>query len=134
MKTAKVAIDSPPEYPNYQVSFNNQAYVLGEFKTPTASSIEMDKDWKKLVFMGKKAVDNLYKEGVQVQVVLLHGRGLDLSVHTIELASEAFYKVSDMGTFRLISSPREFGLMLSIGPLYHAQVMNRVDGNNCHLG
>ncbi|KAF9344563.1 hypothetical protein BGX34_005522, partial [Mortierella sp. NVP85] len=123
LKTTKVVIDSLQEYPDYQVSLDNHAYVLGEFKTPTASPEDMEKDWKKLVVMGKKAVDNLFKEGANVPVVLLHGQGLEVSVHTIALYSEAFYKVSDLGTFKLVSSPHEFGMLLSIGPLYSAQAI-----------
>ncbi|KAK3809972.1 MAG: hypothetical protein J3Q66DRAFT_351774 [Benniella sp.] len=129
LKTNKVMMDSLQEYPDYQVSLDNHAYILGEFKTPTASPEDMERDWKKLVVMGKKAVDNLFKAGVNVPVVLLHGQGLKVSVHTIALYSEAFYKVSDLGIFKLVSSPHEFGMLLSIGSLYSAQVIKETDGN-----
>jgi len=133
LKTNKVVIDSFQEYPDYQVSVDNHAYVLGEFKTPTASPEDMAKDWKKLVVMGKKVADNLFKEGINVPVILLHGQGMNVSVHTIALYSEAFYKVSDLGTFKLVSSPHEFGMLLSIGPLYSAQVIKGTDSNMYRL-
>lgn len=133
MKTSKVVIDSVQEYPDYQVSFGNHAYVLGEFKTPTASPEDMEKDWKKLVVMGKKTADNLFKEGFNVPIVLLHGQGLKVSVHTIDLYSEAFYRESDLGTFKLVSNPHEFGMLLSIGPLYSAQVIKGTDNNRYRL-
>ncbi|KAG0206573.1 hypothetical protein BGX31_002762, partial [Mortierella sp. GBA43] len=31
--------------------------------------------------------------------------------------------MSDFGTFKLVSSPHEFGMLLSIGPLYSAQAI-----------
>ncbi|KAF9363669.1 hypothetical protein BGX34_003559 [Mortierella sp. NVP85] len=84
--------------------------------------------------MGKKAADNLFKAGVIVPVVLLHGQGLKVNVHTIAFYSEAFYKVSDLGTFKLVSSPHEFGMLLSIGPLYSAQAIAAKSYNTIKSG
>ncbi|KAI1288618.1 hypothetical protein EDD11_009888 [Mortierella claussenii] len=115
------SLDSILEFPDYQVSFGEHSYILGEFKTAVASTEDMRKDYKKLAAMGKKVVDDLFQEGFPTFVILIHGQGMEVDVYSISLYSEAFYKMVNLGRFRLVSSPYEFGLLLSLGPLISAQ-------------
>ncbi|KAF9178802.1 hypothetical protein BGZ50_007455 [Haplosporangium sp. Z 11] len=114
-------LDARLVQPDYQVSFGSHAIVLGEFKTATASRKEMEDDYVKLVFMGKRAVDGLYKEGFPSPVVLIHGRGMEVDVYRLSLRAEAIYYLQSLGTFRLVSGPYEFPLLLGLGPLISAQ-------------
>ncbi|KAG0247332.1 hypothetical protein BG011_001660, partial [Mortierella polycephala] len=123
LHTGKVKVlDSVLEFPDYQVSFGEHAYILGEFKPAIASSEDMRKDYMKLVIMGKKAVDGLFRDGYPTPVILIHGQGMDVDVYSISLRSEAFYSLVNLGKFRLVSNPYEFGQLLSLGPLITAQI------------
>jgi hypothetical protein len=95
---------------------------LGEFKTPTATEQEMDDDLTKLVYMGKMSVDGLFSNGIPCPVVLIHGRGMNVSVYQLELRAEAIYHLQPLGTFRLLSGPYDFSLLLGLAPLIAAQV------------
>ncbi|KAF9898616.1 hypothetical protein BX616_003808 [Lobosporangium transversale] len=81
----------------------------------------MEDDLAKLAFMGKKAIDGLYADGYVLPVMLIHGRGMEVDVYQLSLDAEAFYCLRLHGTFRLISKPTEFGLLLGISPLISAQ-------------
>ena len=100
--------DARLQLPDYQVSFRNYSIVLGEFKTAMASPKLYQDDYVKLVFMGKKAVDGLYKAGYPIPVVLIHGRGMLMDVYTLGLVSEATYHLQSLGTFHLVSGPYQF--------------------------
>ncbi|KAF8924892.1 hypothetical protein BGZ58_001329 [Dissophora ornata] len=116
-------LDSPLQFPDYQVSIDKHAFVLGEFKTAVASAEDMDDDYKKLIIMGKKAVDGLYSDGFPSSVILIHGQGLLVDVYRLHLRAEAIYELQALGKFRLVSSPYEFGLLLGLGPLVTAQAV-----------
>ncbi|KAF9995161.1 hypothetical protein BGZ79_011164, partial [Entomortierella chlamydospora] len=62
------------QLPDYQVSIGEHTIVLGEFKTAMAPLKAMQDDYVKLGFMGKKAVDGLYKTGFPALGILIHGR------------------------------------------------------------
>ncbi|KAF9579563.1 hypothetical protein BGW38_004130 [Lunasporangiospora selenospora] len=107
--------------PDYQVSLGRYSFVLGEFKTPTATLQDMDNDFTKLVYMGKKSVDGLFSKEIPCPVVLIHGRGMSVSVYRLELRAEAIYHLQLIGTFRLLSGPYDFPLLLGLAPLIAAQ-------------
>jgi hypothetical protein len=96
--------------------------VLGEFKTAMVSPKSYQDDDVKLVFMGKKAVDGLYKAGYPIPVVLIHGKGMLMDVYTLIILSEAIYHLQSLGTVHLVSGPYQFRLLQSIGPLLSAEV------------
>jgi len=100
--------------------------VLGEFKTAKVPPQSYLDDYVKLVFMAKKAVDALYKEGYPTPVILIHGKGM-LDIYSLAISLEAIYHLQHLGTFHLISGPRQFGLLHSIGPLISAGPCN-MDG------
>jgi hypothetical protein len=110
------------ELPDYQVSFGKYAFVLAEIKSAVAHPPDIELDYIKLLTMGKQAVDNLYKDGYHVPVVLIHGRGVEVDVFTISIAGEAVYYTKPLGTFRLVTSPFEFAQLATIGPLISAKV------------
>ncbi|KAK3826121.1 MAG: hypothetical protein J3Q66DRAFT_421258 [Benniella sp.] len=114
-------IDARLSQPDYQVSLGSHSFVLGEFKTPTASEKEMQDDYTKLVYMGKKSVDGLFKIGYPCPVVLIHGRGMEVDVYQLSLRAEAVYHLQSLGTFNLLSGPYQFTLLLGLGPLISAQ-------------
>ncbi|KAI8345514.1 hypothetical protein B0O80DRAFT_280956 [Mortierella sp. GBAus27b] len=114
-------LDARLSQPDYQVSLGQHSLVLGEFKTPTATEQEMDDDLIKLVYMGKKSVDGLFSKGIPCPVVLIHGRGMNVSVYQLELRAEAIYPLQLLGTFRLPSGPYDFPLLLGLAPLIAAQ-------------
>jgi hypothetical protein len=115
-------LDARLSQPDYQVSLGQCSFVLGEFKTPTATKQEMDDDFTKLVYMGKKSVDGLFLKGFPCPIVLIHGRGMNVSIYQLELRAEAVYHLQPLGTFRLLSSPYDFPLLLGLAPLIAAQV------------
>ncbi|KAF9422408.1 hypothetical protein BGZ76_003790, partial [Entomortierella beljakovae] len=113
--------DARLQLPDYQVSIGAHSIVLGEFKTAMAPKKAMQDDYVKLVFMGKKAVDGLYKAGFLTPVILIHGRGMLVDVYRLSIHSEAIYHLQSLGTFRLVSGPLELSLLLGIGPLVSAR-------------
>ncbi|KAF9183721.1 hypothetical protein BGZ49_004535, partial [Haplosporangium sp. Z 27] len=113
--------DARLQLPDYQVSIGTHSIVLGEFKTAMASLKSMQDDYVKLVFMGKKALDGLYKSGYHTPVILIHGRGMSVDIYRLSLRSEAIYHLHSLGTFRLISGPLELPLLLGLGPLVSAR-------------
>ncbi|KAG0335919.1 hypothetical protein BG004_008266 [Podila humilis] len=114
--------DARLQLPNYQVSIGAHSIVLGEFKTAMAPLKAMQHDYVKLVFMGKKAVDGLFKAGFPTPVILIHGRGMSVDVYRLSIRSEAMYNLQSLGTLRLVSGPLELSLLISIGPLVSARV------------
>jgi len=56
----------------------------------------MDDDKAKLVYMVKKSLDGLSKKGYHRPVILIHGRGMDVS-----LSTEAAYYLDSFGSFHL---------------------------------
>ncbi|KAF9409096.1 NADH-cytochrome b5 reductase, partial [Podila epigama] len=113
--------DARLQLPDYQVSLRAHAVVLGEFKTALAPSKAMQDDYVKLVFMGKKALDGMFRAGYSAPVILIHGRGMSVDVYRLSILSEAIYHLQSLGTFRLISGPLELPLLLSAGPLVSAR-------------
>ncbi|KAF9542484.1 hypothetical protein EC957_001926 [Mortierella hygrophila] len=73
---SKTNLGSILEFPDYQVSFGEHSYILGEFKTVVATSEDMRKDYKKLVVMGKKVADGLFQDGFSTPVILILGQGM----------------------------------------------------------
>ncbi|KAF9916748.1 hypothetical protein BX616_002926 [Lobosporangium transversale] len=116
-------IDNRMELPDYQVSFGQYSFVLGEFKTATAPRQDVELDYRKLLTLGKRAVDLLFKDGYNVPVVLIHGRGMLIDIYTLELKGEAMYYTKALGTLRLISNPYEFSQLLSLAPLISAKLI-----------
>lgn len=131
LHTSNGNFDSVLEFPDYQVSFGEHSYVLGEFKLVVALSKDMRKDYKKMVIMGKRVVDGLFQDGFSSPVILIHGQGMEIDIYSICLHSEALYKLTTLGKFRLVSSPYEFGLLLGLGPLISAQVIYQMSDMNC---
>ncbi|KAF9904786.1 hypothetical protein BX616_001205, partial [Lobosporangium transversale] len=115
--------DARLQLPDYQVSTGAHSIVLGEFKTAMASKKVMQDDYMKLVFMGKEAVDGLYKAGFLTPVILIHGRGMSVDAYRLSIHSEAIYHLQSLGTFRLVSGPLELSLLLGIGPLVSARAI-----------
>ncbi|ORZ04716.1 hypothetical protein BCR41DRAFT_400971 [Lobosporangium transversale] len=111
------------------VIYKKYAILLGEFKPAVAPHKSMEDDLAKLAFMGKKAIDGLYADGYVLPVMLIHGRGMEVDVYQLSLDAEAFYCLRLHGTFRLISKPTEFGLLLGISPLISAQGFEASSGS-----
>ncbi|KAG0255868.1 hypothetical protein BGZ95_005648, partial [Linnemannia exigua] len=76
---SKTSLDYILEFPDYQVSFGEHSYILGEFKTVVAISEDMRKDYKKLIVMGKKVVEGLFQDGFSTPVILIHGQGMEIN-------------------------------------------------------
>ncbi|KAF9427814.1 hypothetical protein BGZ76_002182 [Entomortierella beljakovae] len=119
----KTDMDARLELPDYQVSLGQQSFILGEFKTAIASEEFMKEDYIKLVIMGKKAVDSLFKAGYPQPVVLIHRRGMDVDIYKLVLRAEAIYQLDHLGTFSLISNSYQFSMLLGLGPLKSARAI-----------
>lgn len=82
----------------------------------------MDDDLAKLVYNGEKSVDGLFSQGISCPVVLIHDLGMNVSVYQLEPRAEGIYHLQPLGTFRLLSGPYDFPLLLGLAPLIAAQV------------
>ncbi|KAG9072050.1 hypothetical protein KI688_006272 [Linnemannia hyalina] len=109
---------------------NEDTFTSALLEPILAAAFGMFADYKKLVVMGKKVVDGLFQDGLSTPVILIHGQGMEIDVYSISLCSEAFYPLTSLGKFRLVSSPYEFGLLLGtstpllpkIGDLFSLEV------------